>query len=170
VLIIEHLLEGRKMAKEKTNAMRVLDKKMIPYNVITYDSQDGRIDGISVVQKIGKDPQLVYKTLVTQGKSGNIYVFVIPVESELDLKKAAQITGEKNVALVPMKEMQKLTGYIRGGCSPIGMIKRYPTFIDSSASQAEHIIVSGGKIGVLMELSVKDLQSITEATFHEVVK
>jgi Cys-tRNA(Pro)/Cys-tRNA(Cys) deacylase len=170
VLIIEHLLEGRKMAKEKTNAMRVLDKKMIPYNVITYDSQDGKIDGISVVQKIGKDPQLVYKTLVTQGTSGNIYVFVIPVESELDLKKAAKITGEKNVALVPMKDIQKLTGYIRGGCSPIGMIKRYPTFIDSSASQAERIIVSGGKIGVLMELSVKDLQSITEATFHEVVK
>jgi Cys-tRNA(Pro)/Cys-tRNA(Cys) deacylase len=158
------------MAKEKTNAMRILDKKMIPYNVITYDSQDGGIDGISVVQKIGKDPQMVYKTLVTQGSSGNIYVFVIPVESELDLKKAAQITGEKNVALVPMKEMQKLTGYIRGGCSPIGMIKHYPTFIDSSASQAEHIIVSGGKIGVLIELSVKDLQSVIEAAFQDVVK
>ncbi|WP_017436648.1 Cys-tRNA(Pro) deacylase [Saccharococcus caldoxylosilyticus] len=158
------------MAKEKTNAMRILDKNMIPYHVITYDSQDGRINGISVAQKIGKDPQLVYKTLVTQGNSGNIYVFVIPVESELDLKKAAKITGEKNVALVPMKEIQKLTGYIRGGCSPIGMIKHYPTFIDSSASQFEHIIVSGGKIGVLIELSVKDLQSITEATFHEVVK
>lgn len=158
------------MATEKTNAMRVLDKKMIPYNVFTYDSQDGRIDGISVVQKIGKDPQLVYKTLVTQGNSGNIYVFVIPVESELDLKKAAKITGEKNVALVPPKDIQKLTGYVRGGCSPIGMTKRYPTFIDSSACQFEHIIVSGGKIGLLIELSVEDLQSITEATFHEVVK
>ncbi|WP_374719067.1 Cys-tRNA(Pro) deacylase [Parageobacillus toebii] len=158
------------MAKEKTNAMRVLDKKMIPYNVITYDSRDGRIDGMSVVQKIGKDPQLVYKTLVTQGNSGNIYVFVIPVESELDLKKAAKITGEKNVALVPPKDIQKLTGYVRGGCSPIGMIKHYPTFIDSSASQVDHIIVSGGKIGVSIELSVKDLQSVTEATFQDVVK
>ncbi|GLH63789.1 Cys-tRNA(Pro) deacylase [Parageobacillus sp. G301] len=158
------------MATEKTNAMRVLDKKMIPYNVFTYDSQDGRIDGISVAQKIGKDPQLVYKTLVTQGKSGNVYVFVIPVESELDLKKAAKITGEKNVALVSPKDIQKLTGYVRGGCSPIGMIKHYPTFIDSSASQVDHIIVSGGKIGLLIELSVEDLQSITEATFHEVVK
>ncbi|BDG34622.1 Cys-tRNA(Pro) deacylase [Parageobacillus sp. VR-IP] len=158
------------MAKEKTNAMRVLDQKVIPYNVMTYDSQDGRIDGISVAQKIGKDPQLVYKTLVTQGNSGNIYVFVIPVESELDLKKAAKITGEKNVALAPMKEIQKLTGYIRGGCSPIGMVKSYPTFIDSSASQLEQIIVSGGKIGVLIELSVRDLQNVTEATFQEVVK
>jgi Cys-tRNA(Pro)/Cys-tRNA(Cys) deacylase len=158
------------MGKEKTNAMRVLDQNMIPYHVITYDSEDGKIDGISVAQKIGKDPQLVYKTLVTQGKSGNIYVFVIPVESELDLKKAAQITEEKNVALVPMKEIQKLTGYIRGGCSPIGMIKHYPTFIDASACQFEHIIVSGGKIGVLIELRVKDLQSVTEATFHEMVK
>ena len=158
------------MAKEKTNAMRVLDQKVIPYNVMTYDSQDGRINGISVAQKIGKDPQLVYKTLVTQGNSGNIYVFVIPVESELDLKKAAKITGEKNVALAPMKEIQKLTGYIRGGCSPIGMIKHYPTFIDSSASQFEQIIVSGGKIGVLIELSVRDLQNVTEATFQEVVK
>jgi Cys-tRNA(Pro)/Cys-tRNA(Cys) deacylase len=158
------------LAKEKTNAMRVLDQKVIPYNVMTYDSQDGRIDGISVAQKIGKDPQLVYKTLVTQGNSGNIYVFVIPVESELDLKKAAKITGEKNVALAPMKEIQKLTGYIRGGCSPIGMVKSYPTFIDSSASQLEQIIVSGGKIGVLIELSVRDLQNVTEATFQEVVK
>jgi Cys-tRNA(Pro)/Cys-tRNA(Cys) deacylase len=158
------------MAKVKTNAMRVLDKNMIPYNIITYDSQDGKIDGISVAHKIGKDPQSVYKTLVAQGNSGNIYVFVIPVESELDLKKAAQATGEKNVALVPMKDIQKLTGYIRGGCSPIGMKKLYPTFIDSSASQFEHIIVSGGKIGVLIELSVEALQSVTEAALQEVVK
>jgi Cys-tRNA(Pro)/Cys-tRNA(Cys) deacylase len=158
------------MAKVKTNAMRVLDKNMIPYNVITYDSQDGKIDGISVADKIGKDPQEVYKTLVTQGRSGNIYVFVIPVEAELDLKKAAQATGEKNVALVPMKDIQKLTGYIRGGCSPIGMIKPYPTFIDSSASQFEQIVVSAGKIGVLIELSVEALQSVTEAVLQEVVK
>ncbi|MBA2875286.1 Cys-tRNA(Pro) deacylase [Thermaerobacillus caldiproteolyticus] len=158
------------MSKAKTNAMRVLDKKMIPYNVITYDSQDGKIDGISVTNKIGKDPQSVYKTLVTQGNSGNIYVFVIPVESELDLKKAAQATGEKNIALVPMTDIQKLTGYIRGGCSPIGMKKLYPTFIDSSASQLEHIVVSGGKIGVLIELSVEALQNVTEAALQEVVK
>ncbi|WP_044895305.1 Cys-tRNA(Pro) deacylase [Bacillus alveayuensis] len=158
------------MTKVKTNAMRVLDKNMIPYNVITYDSQDGKIDGISVGQKIGKDLQFVYKTLVTQGNSGNVYVFVIPVEAELDLKKAAQVTGEKNIALVPMTDIQKLTGYIRGGCSPIGMKKLYPTVIDSSASQFEHIVVSGGKIGVLIELSVEALQSVTEAVLQEVVK
>jgi Cys-tRNA(Pro)/Cys-tRNA(Cys) deacylase len=161
---------GRKMAKVKTNAMRVLDKNMIPYKVITYDSQDGKIDGISVAQKIGKDLQFVYKTLVTKGNSGNIYVFVIPVEAELDLKKAAQVTGEKNIALVPMTDIQKLTGYIRGGCSPIGMKKLYPTVIDSSASQFDHIVVSGGKIGVLIELNVKALQSVTEAILQEVVK
>ncbi len=158
------------MAQVKTNAMRILDKKKIHYNVITYDNQDGKIDGISVAHKIGKDPQLVYKTLVTQGNSGNIYVFVVPVEAELDLKKAAKVTGEKNVALVPVKDIQKLTGYIRGGCSPIGMIKSYPTFIDASASQFEQIVVSGGKIGVQFELSVEDLQSVTEAVLQEVVK
>ncbi|MBA2876159.1 Cys-tRNA(Pro) deacylase [Thermaerobacillus caldiproteolyticus] len=158
------------MAKVKTNAMRVLDKKMIPYNVITYDSQDGKIDGISVAHNIGKDPRFVYKTLVTRGNSRNIYVFVIPVESELDLKKAAQVTGEKKVEMVPVKDIQKLTGYIRGGCSPIGMKKLYPTFIDSSASQLEHIIVSGGRIGVQVELSVEALQSVTEAALQEVVK
>jgi Cys-tRNA(Pro)/Cys-tRNA(Cys) deacylase len=158
------------MAKVKTNAMRILDMKKIHYNVITYDSQHGKIDGISVAYNIGKDPQLVYKTLVTQGNSGNIYVFVIPVESELDLKKAAQVTGEKKVEMVPVKDIQKLTGYVRGGCSPIGMKKLYPTFIDSSASQLEHIVVSGGKIGVQIELSVEALQSVTEAALQEVVK
>jgi Cys-tRNA(Pro)/Cys-tRNA(Cys) deacylase len=163
-------MEEKKMAQVKTNAMRILDKKKIHYNVITYDNQDGKIDGISVAHKIGKDPQLVYKTLVTQGNSGNIYVFVVPVEAELDLKKAAKVTGEKNVALVPVKDIQKLTGYIRGGCSPIGMIKSYPTFIDASASQFEQIVVSGGKIGVQIELSVEDLQSVTEAVLQEVVK
>jgi Cys-tRNA(Pro)/Cys-tRNA(Cys) deacylase len=158
------------MAKVKTNAMRILDKNKIHYNVISYDGQLEKIDGISVAHKIGKDPRLVYKTLVTQGNSGNIYVFVIPVESELDLKKAAQVTGEKKIEMVPVKDMQKLTGYIRGGCSPIGMKKLYPTFIDSSASQLEHIVVSGGKIGVQIELSVEALQSVTEAALQEVVK
>ncbi|WP_183254071.1 Cys-tRNA(Pro) deacylase [Anoxybacteroides tepidamans] len=158
------------MVQAKTNAMRILDKKKISYNVIVYDSHDGKIDGMSVAHKIGKDLQCVYKTLVAQGSSGSIYVFVIPVQSELDLKKAAKVTGEKNVALVPMKDIQKLTGYIRGGCSPIGMVKPYPTFIDSSASQLDEIVVSGGKIGVLIELSVEDLQSVTEAVLQEVVK
>jgi Cys-tRNA(Pro)/Cys-tRNA(Cys) deacylase len=158
------------MSKVKTNAMRILDNNNIPYNVITYDGQIGKIDGISVAQHIGKDPIQVFKTLVTQGNSGNIYVFVIPVESELDLKKAAKVAGEKNVQLVPVNDIQKLTGYIRGGCSPVGMKKHYPTFIDLSASQLEHIVVSGGKIGVQIELSVQDLQSVTEAVLEDVTK
>lgn len=155
---------------KKTNAMRILDQKKIHYNVITYDGQLDKIDGISVAHQIGKDPQSVYKTLVTQGNSGNIYVFVIPVEQELDLKKAARLTNEKKIEMVPVKDIQKFTGYIRGGCSPIGMKNLYPTFIEASASQLQHIVVSGGKIGMQIELCLKDLQSVTEAKLHEVIK
>ncbi|ASS90214.1 Cys-tRNA(Pro) deacylase [Aeribacillus pallidus] len=154
----------------KTNAMRILDKEKIQYNVITYDVQKGKVDGISVAQMIGRSPESVYKTLVAKSSAGNIYVFVIPVEAELDLKKAAKITGEKKIEMLPVKDLQKWTGYIRGGCSPIGMKKHYPTIIDSTALEHEHIIVSGGKIGVKMELSVKDLQQVTEAKLEDVTK
>lgn len=154
----------------KTNAMRILDKEKIQYNVITYDVQKGKVDGISVAQMIGRSPESVYKTLVAKSSAGNIYVFVIPVEAELDLKKAAKITGEKKIEMLPVKNLQKWTGYIRGGCSPIGMKKHYPTIIDSTALEHEHIIVSGGKIGVQMELSVKDLQQVTEAKLEDVTK
>ncbi|MEK3644007.1 Cys-tRNA(Pro) deacylase [Aeribacillus sp. FSL K6-2848] len=154
----------------KTNAMRILDKEKIHYNVITYDVQKGKVDGISVAQMIGRSPESVYKTLVAKSSAGNIYVFVIPVEAELDLKKAAKITGEKKIEMLPVKDLQKWTGYIRGGCSPIGMKKHYPTIIDSTALEHEHIIVSGGKIGVQMELSVKDLQQVTEAKLEDVTK
>ncbi|MED1442518.1 Cys-tRNA(Pro) deacylase [Aeribacillus sp. FSL K6-1121] len=154
----------------KTNAMRILDKEKIQYNVITYDVQKGKVDGISVAQMIGRSPESVYKTLVAKSSVGNIYVFVIPVEAELDLKKAAKITGEKKIEMLPVKDLQKWTGYIRGGCSPIGMKKHYPTIIDSTALEHEHIIVSGGKIGVQMELSVKDLQQVTEAKLEDVTK
>ncbi|KZM55477.1 MAG: Cys-tRNA(Pro) deacylase [Bacillaceae bacterium] len=154
----------------KTNAMRILDKEKIQYNVITYDVQKGKVDGISVAQMIGRSPESVYKTLVAKSSAGNIYVFVIPVEAELDLKKAAKITGEKKIEMLPVKDLQKWTGYIRGGCSPIGMKKHYPTIIDSTALEHEHIIVSGGKIGVQMELSVKDLQQVTEAKLEDVTK
>lgn len=154
----------------KTNAMRILDKEKIHYNVINYDVQKGKVDGISVAQMIGRSPESVYKTLVAKSSAGNIYVFVIPVEAELDLKKAAKITGEKKIEMLPVKDLQKWTGYIRGGCSPIGMKKHYPTIIDSTALEHEHIIVSGGKIGVQMELSVKDLQQVTEAKLEDVTK
>ncbi|MGI6679728.1 MAG: Cys-tRNA(Pro) deacylase [Dehalobacterium sp.] len=158
------------MAQVKTNAMRILDQNGVPYQGMTYDNRDGKIDGISVAQKIGRDPQMVYKTLVTEGRNRNIYVFVIPVEGELDLKKAAAAAGEKKVEMVPVKEIQKFTGYIRGGCSPIGMKKAYPTFLAREAMELEEIIVSGGKIGVQIQLSVAGFQKVTEAVVAELLK
>ncbi len=158
------------MSKTKTNAMRILDNYGIKYNIITYDSADGKIDGISVAQKIGKRSEEVFKTLVVQGNSGNIYVFIIPVAEELDLKKAAKITDEKKVDMLQVKDITKYTGYIRGGCSPIGMKKDYPTFIHESALNLETIVVSGGKVGVQMELSVDELQGITNALVADLIK
>ncbi|MFE8701961.1 Cys-tRNA(Pro) deacylase [Cytobacillus sp. FJAT-54145] len=156
------------MGKQKTNAMRILDSKKVQYEVLTYDSEDGKIDGVSVASKVNKDPKLVYKTLVAQGNSKNLYVFVVPVEKELDLKKAAKAAGEKKVEMIPVKDILKWTGYIRGGCSPIGMKKIYPTFIDQEADQLDQLVVSGGKIGVQVELTVEDLKSITNAMMAEI--
>lgn len=158
------------MAQGKTNAMRILDSKKISYQLMTYDNKDGKIDGVSVAQKINKDANMVYKTLVAQGNSKELYVFIIPVEGELDLKKAAKAAGEKKVEMIPVKDIQKWTGYIRGGCSPIGMKKHYSTFIDQSAEKLDTIVVSGGKIGIQVELSVLDLQSVTEASIVEIKK
>ncbi|HFL3828604.1 TPA: Cys-tRNA(Pro) deacylase [Clostridioides difficile] len=158
------------MSKIKTNAMRILDNFNIEYEIITYDNRDGKIDGISVAEKIGKDPKCVFKTLVAQGNSGNIYVFIIPVAEELDLKKAAKAAKEKKVEMIHVKDIVKYTGYIRGGCSPIGMKKNYPTFIDESASNIENIIVSAGKIGVQIELKVSDLQKMSQGLICELVK
>lgn len=154
----------------KTNAMRILDSKKISYELITYENKDGKIDGVSVAEKINKDPKTVFKTLVAQGNSKNLYVFIIPVEDELDLKLAAKAAGEKKVEMISVKDIQKWTGYIRGGCSPVGMKKAYPTFIHESANQLEKIIVSGGKIGLQMELHVEDLQEVTAAQIVHVTK
>ncbi|WP_432666353.1 Cys-tRNA(Pro) deacylase [Wukongibacter baidiensis] len=159
------------MAKtKKTNAMRILDQKKITYNIFTYDKNDGKIDGISVAEKIDRAPELVYKTLVAQGNSKNIYVFVLPVAEELDLKKAAKISGAKKIEMIPVKEILKLTGYVRGGCSPMGMKKNYKTFVDSSASKIEKIIVSAGKIGAQIELEASELIEVTEAELVNIVK
>lgn len=158
------------MAQGKTNAMRILDAQKVDYQIYHYDNKDGKIDGISVAGKINKDPVMVYKTLVAQATSKNIYVFVIPVGAELDLKKAAKAAAEKKLDLLPVKEIQAQTGYIRGGCSPVGMKKHYPTFIDSQATRLETIIVSGGKIGVQVELAVESLQTIADAAIIELVK
>lgn len=154
----------------KTNAMRILDAKKIDYNIITYDKKDGKIDGVSVANKIGRNANTVFKTLVTKGKTGDIYVFVIPVAEELDLKKAADAAGEKKVEMIHVKDITKRTGYIRGGCSPIGMKKDYPTFIHESALELDEIIVSGGKIGSQIELNINDLKDITKAEICNLIK
>ncbi|SHD78171.1 Cys-tRNA(Pro) deacylase [Schnuerera ultunensis] len=158
------------MSKVKTNAMRILDTHNIEYKIITYDKKDGKIDGVSVAKKIGKEPKKVFKTLVARGSSGELYVFIIPVAEELDLKKAAKAAGEKKIEMIPAKDITKHTGYIRGGCSPIGMKKTYPTFIDESSLSLDSIIVSGGKIGVQIEMDIERLQRITNAIMSKVVK
>lgn len=157
-----------KMGNAKTNAMRILDSKKVQYTISTYENKDGKIDGVSVAQKINKDPREVFKTLVTQGSDRELFVFVIPVESELDLKKAAKAAKEKNVEMIAVKDINKYTGYIRGGCSPIGMKKLYKTFIDSSAKDLDIIVVSGGKIGVQIQLKPSDLIEVTFGEFADI--
>lgn len=158
------------MAQAKTNAMRILDAKRIAYDVLTYDNKDGKIDGVSVAEKVGRDPKEVYKTLVTQGASKSLFVFVIPVEAELDLKKAAKAAGEKKVEMIPVKDIQKWTGYIRGGCSPIGMKKEYRTFLDETSRDIDVIVVSGGKIGMQIVIKPDILKEIVHAEVADLLK
>ncbi|MCL7749709.1 Cys-tRNA(Pro) deacylase [Halalkalibacter alkaliphilus] len=158
------------MRKGKTNAMRMLDKEKMDYDMLTYRADDGKIDGIAVANKIGREVTVVYKTLVAQGSSKSYYVFVIPVEAELDLKKAAKAAGEKKIEMIAVKEITKVSGYIRGGCSPIGMKRLFPTFIDQQAKSLKTIIVSGGLIGVQIELKVEDLAEVTAAQFADLSK
>lgn len=145
------------MEKLKTNAMRILDKAGIHYGTYAYDHSDGLIDGISVANKMGQPVEQVYKTLVAQGTSREYYVFIIPVAEELDLKAAARAVGEKAVEMIKVADINKVTGYIRGGCSPIGMKKDYKTVLDSSAKSLEAIIISAGKIGHQIELPPEEL-------------
>ncbi len=143
----------------KTNVMRILDKKKIPYQSHCYADTDA-VSGAEVAQVLGQDPAQVFKTLVTVGASGAYYVFVIPVEAELDLKKAAKSVGEKSVKMLPQKELLPLTGYVHGGCSPIGMKKAFRTVIDASAETQETIIFSAGKIGYQVELKLSALSQV----------
>ena len=158
------------MAEQKTNVMRTLDKMKIAYTAHEYPHGDSAVDGISVSRLIGKDPSCVFKTLVARSSSKSIYVFVIPVAYELDLKAAAKATGEKSVEMVHVAEINALTGYVRGGCSPIGMRKQYKTVIDSSACAQKTIIVSAGKIGAQVELDPHDLIKLTRADTAELIK
>ena len=151
------------MAVVKTNAMRLLDAAGISYTSHTYDASDGSIDGVSVAQKLGEEPERVFKTLVTVGASRNYYVFVLPVENGLDLKKAARTVKEKSIEMIPVKDINKVTGYIRGGCSPIGMKKQYPTVVDETAILFDTIIFSGGKIGFQIEMAPDDLFALIGA-------
>ncbi len=148
----------------KTNVMRILEKEGIIHSVHYYDPEKG-IDGLSVAAQLGQDPQAVFKTLVTQGKSRAFYVFVIPVGATLNLKRAAAACGEKSIEMIPQKILLPTTGYIHGGCSPIGMKKAFPTYIDETAQIFDNICVSAGKIGVQAELSPDDLCRLISAKY-----
>ena len=154
--------------EEKTNVMRILDGKKISYVSHAYEP-DASMSGEQIAGILGEDPQKVFKTLVTEGKSGAYYVFVVPVKEELDLKKAARVSGEKSIRMIKQKELLPLTGYVHGGCSPIGMKKQYPTFIHETAAGFDRMFVSAGKVGFQIELSPADLAGIIRCVFADVV-
>ncbi len=149
------------MAEQKTNVMRMLDQKKIPYTAHSYPHGDEAVDGLTVAAITGQDPAQVFKTLVAQGASKKIYVFVVPVTAELELRKAAKAVGEKSIAMVRVSELLALTGYVRGGCSPIGMKKQYPTFFHNSIEGLDTVLVSAGKIGWQVELAPAELLKLT---------
>ena len=151
----------------KTNAMRILERNGITYNVHAYEG--GALSGVEVAEVLGEDAERVFKTLVTAAAPGRYYVFVIPVAAELDLKKAARAAGEKSVEMLPQKQLLPVTGYIHGGCSPVGMKKLFPTFLDVSAA-GKRIFVSGGKVGVQVELDAADVIFLTGGKYAELVR
>ena len=161
------------MAKEavtKTNAMRLLDAAELAYTPHSYDVSDGQLDGVTAANRLGFPVEQVFKTLVTVGASKGLYVFVIPVAAELDLKKAAKAAQEKHIEMLPAKELLKNTGYIHGGCSPIGMKKPYPTFVDESAIIQETMVFSAGKIGFQIEMVPDELLAFIGAEYYDLTK
>ena len=154
---------------EKTNVMRILEQKKISYQSYNY-LNTGAVSGVEVAQALGENPDVVFKTLVTEGKSGEHYVFVIPVEKELNLKKAAKSVGEKSIEMIRQKELLPLTGYIHGGCSPIGMKKQFITTVDKNAENYEKIIFSAGKIGYQVEIALEDLKKVIHFQVAEVAE
>lgn len=153
---------------EKTNVMRILDGKKISYESHTYEP-DATKTGEEIAGILNEDPDKVFKTLVTQGKSGVYYVFVVPVREELDLKKAAKAAGEKSIDMIKQKELLPLTGYVHGGCSPIGMKKQFPTFIHETAADYDKIFVSAGKVGFQIEIAPSDLIKVTGCKYSDIV-
>lgn len=154
---------------KKTNVERILEQNKVSFTVTHYDPDDGKIDGVSVAEKVGKPVECVYKTLVTIGQSKQLYVLLIPVAENLDLKKSAKVCGEKSIDMIPVKDIEKHTGYIRGGCSPIGMKKKYKTFIHEAASELDQITVSGGKIGTQVSLKPETLKQLVQAEFADLI-
>lgn len=159
---------AKKEKEIKTNAMRMLDKNKISYEVVTYEC-DEFIDGVHVADALGQPYDISFKTLVMVGKTGNHYVFVLPVDKEVDMKKAARCAGEKSVEMIHVKDINAITGYIRGGCTPIGMKKLFPTFIHESAAGFDRIIISGGQIGVQIHLNPRDLLQVVNGKFADIV-
>ena len=158
------------MAKqEKTNVMRLLDQKKIPYEIHDY-SKTNAIAGEEVASVLGENPDMVFKTLVTVGKSKQNYVFLVPVNQELNLKKAASAVGEKSIEMIKSKDLLGLTGYIHGGCSPVGMKKVFPTVIEASAENFDKIFFSAGKIGFQVELLVSDVEKIIKYKFADITE
>ena len=157
------------MASDKTNVMRVLEQHKIAYKPHEYPHGKDAVDGVSVAELLGQNPDQVFKTLVARGKSGGFHVFVIPVAKELDLKKAAKAAGEKSVEMVHVKELLGLTGYVRGGCTAVGMKKQYVTRIDASAQNLPTMVVSGGHLGTQLELKPEDLRKAANAEFADIV-
>ena len=167
-----YLFGDRKMAKQKdvkTNAMRILESMGISYETHTYECEEF-IDGIHIADVLGQPYDKMYKTLVTQGNSKNYYVFVIPIAEELDLKKAARSVGEKSVAMIPVKEINQVTGYIRGGCTPIGMKKQYVTRVAEEAVLQDKIIISGGKLGMQIELLPEELLKACAGEYADILQ
>ena len=155
---------------EKTNVMRTLEQKKIPYTAHTYPHEDGvAVDGVTVANMLGQDPGAVFKTLVAKGASGGYYVFDIPVAETLDLKKAAKAVGEKSIAMLPSKELLPLTGYVHGGCSPVGMKKLFPTVFHESCLTLETMMVSAGKIGYQVEAKPEDLMDLVRAKTADLI-
>lgn len=153
----------------KTNAMRLLDRQKISYRVNEYECGEF-VDGVTIADQLGQSYDISFKTLVTVGRSGQYYVFALPVDREVDLKKAAKAVGEKSVEMLPVKEINRVTGYIRGGCTPIGMKKRFPTVVHESAGQLEEMIISGGRLGEQIILKPSDLLRVTGAKLADIVK
>lgn len=159
-----------KKKDEKTNVMRTLEQKKIPYTAHTYPHEEGvAVDGVTVAGMLNQNPAAVFKTLVAKGASGGYYVFDIPVAETLDLKKAAKAVGEKSIAMLPSKELLPLTGYVHGGCSPVGMKKLFPTVFHESCLTLETMMVSAGKIGYQVEAKPGDLMALVRAKFADLI-